>query len=165
MNQKLYEISDKYQAVLQIVEDGEMTHEQVADTLESIDGEFDEKAKAVAAQVLNWQANAKSLDEAIKQLQARKKAFESKADSLKGYTLMQMQRLKRSKIETPFYTIKLNAERSKSVEITDIEALDKSLVTEVVTVKPDKKAIGLLLKDGKAVNGAELVVKDTLTIG
>lgn len=165
MNDKLYEISDRYQAVLQLVEDGEMTPEQVADTLESIDGEFDDKAKACAAQVLNWQANATIIDEQIKKLQDRKKAFENKADSLKTYTLIQMQRQNRDKIETPLYTIKLNAGKSKSVNIIDENSVDKRFCTKEVTWKIDKKAIGNLLKNGETVEGAELVVKDTLTIG
>lgn len=162
---KLYEISDNYHDAMKMVEDGEITAEMMADTLDAIEGERDEKLTACGAQVLNLLANANTIGNEIKRLQARKKAFENNAKWLKQYMLTHMQRMGCSRIETPLYSIKVNAGKSKSVEITDLAKLDDQFITEITTVKVDKKAIGDLLKAGETVAGAELAVKDTLTIG
>ena len=42
---KLYEIANSYQQVLQLAEAGELDSQTAKDTLESISGEFAEKAK------------------------------------------------------------------------------------------------------------------------
>ena len=53
---KLYEISDEYNQFLQAVEDEEVPIEAVADTLEGIKGEFNEKADNIACMIKNQEA-------------------------------------------------------------------------------------------------------------
>ena len=53
---KLYEISNEYNQFLQAVEDEEIPIEAVADTLEGIKGEFNEKADNIACMIKNQEA-------------------------------------------------------------------------------------------------------------
>ena len=53
---KLYEISSQYNQFLQAVENGDIPIEAVSDTLEAIEGEFEDKADNIACLIKNKEA-------------------------------------------------------------------------------------------------------------
>jgi len=163
---KLYEIAVQYQSFLELVQDTEnelsMDDAVVTDTLEAIEGEFEVKAVNTAAVLKTLQSEADAIAMAMQAMTARKKALESRADSLKSYLLHNMQAMGVQKIKHPYFNISVN----KSPESVFIE--NESLVGDEfkkVVVTIDKTLIKEALKAGKAVPGCALARGEHLRIG
>ena len=137
---KLYELTKELDELHTMVLDGEATEEHLADTMEMIEGEFQEKALNVAQFVRSLAPSVEAIDAEIKRLQARKKAIVSKADWFKDYMKRNMEVSEISKIECDLFTVSLR----KGVQVAVVDDIDK-LPDEFVEVKssiqPDKKGL------------------------
>ena len=152
----IYEIE---QAIMDLVdsETGEITD---FDALDALSMARDEKIENVALWTKNLNAEAKAIREEEKALAERRRAAETKADSLQRY-------LDRTLAGERFTTTKvaISYRKSKAVEIADEEAFIKAgayLVPQ--DPKIDRKAISDALKTGAIVNGAELVERNNIQI-
>ena len=82
----LYEVSDTYlKALSDLVEQEDLDDDIVADTLESIEGEFTEKGLSVAAYIFDINAKATALKDAEARIKKRRLAQENKAARLEQY--------------------------------------------------------------------------------
>ena len=79
----LFEISNEYLAILQLAEDPDVDPEVLADTMESIEADFEDKADAYAYIISTLKGDAGTIDAELKRLKARKDAIENNADRLK----------------------------------------------------------------------------------
>jgi hypothetical protein len=163
---KLYEIAAQYQEFLELVQDTEndlsMDDSVVTDTLSSIEGEFEVKAVNTAAVLKTLQSEADAIAAAMQAMTARKKALESRADSLKSYLLHNMQAMCVQKIKHPYFNISVN-KSPESVFIENESLIGEEFKKVVVTI--DKVLIKEALKAGKAVAGCALVRGEHLRIG
>lgn len=154
---KLYEIAKEYEEFTRLVESGEIPPEAIADTLESIEGEFDSKADNTACIIKNLEAEAAAIKAEESALKERRQSKEATADRLKNYLSEQMQAMGKSKLETARNMIGFRA--STSVYIANEEEFKAKhpdlCVTETV-VKIPKSEIGKALKDGAEIDGVEL---------
>lgn len=155
---KLYEISEQYKGVQELIESGESEsmREAIADTMQMIEGDFREKAQAVVSMTLNMDGGITALDNEIQRLTDKKKTIQNRVQSMRDYLKQNMEATGISKIECPLFTITLS-KPSKQVEVTDEALLPDDFVRVKTTVSPDKVAIAKALKDGKEVTGAVLV--------
>ena len=80
-------LATNYEKLQQLVETGEFSPEDIADTLEGIEGELGDKLDVIMHHVRNIEGQAKTLDEESKRLSDRKKSFENQAKNLKKYAL------------------------------------------------------------------------------
>lgn len=154
---KLYEITDTYRAFMDAVDAGEIPEEAIADTLASIDGEFDDKADNVACMIKSITAEAAAIKAEADALTNRAKAKAAAADRMRDYLLANMQALDKKKIETPRNVISL-AKKPDSVVINDEAELYKlhpDLFTTPAPV-PSKSDIKERLKNGEQLIGCEL---------
>jgi hypothetical protein len=155
---KLYEISEQYKEVQALIESddtGSML-EAIADTMQMIEGDFQEKAQAVVSLTLNMDGNIQALDSEIRRLQEKKKVIQNKIDSIRDYLKHNMAATGISKIECPLFTITLS-KPAKQVEITDESLLPDDYVRVKTTVAPDKVALAKALKEGADIPGAVLI--------
>ncbi|WP_444886732.1 siphovirus Gp157 family protein [Microbulbifer sp. JMSA008] len=152
---KLYEITDQARELKQLAEDNDMTPEDIADTLEGIELEFNEKAIQIGNLLMNFTPFEKGLDDEIKRLQAKKKALQNRRDSITEYLRFNMQECGIKKIECPVFTISLKKPMAK-VDIENEDALPGEFVTVKNTFTPDKKALLAALKEGQEIPGARL---------
>lgn len=155
---KLYELTKQLDELHTMVIDGEATQEQLSDTMEMIEGEFQDKALQVAQFVRSLTPSVEAIDTEIKRLQARKKSIVSKADWFKDYMKRNMQDSEITKIEHDLFTISLR----KGVEVAVVDDIDK-LPDDYVEVKSviqaDKKSLLKALKvmkEGETIEGAHL---------
>ena len=152
----IYEIE---QAIMDLVdpETGEIAD---FDALDALSMARDEKIENVALWIKNLVAEAKAIREEEKALAERRRAAETKADSLQRY----LDRiLDGNKFSTP--KVAISYRKSKAVEIADEEAFIKAgayLVPQ--DPKIDKKAISEALKNGTVIAGAELVERNNIQI-
>lgn len=151
----LREISDQHKELMGLIESDDLD-EAIADTMEAIEGEFEEKAKSLKIVSDNIKSDIDILDAEIKRLQERKKVAENRYKSMIEYLRLNMEFTGIKKIQHPLFTITLRAGR-KIVEIENEESLPDECVVVSTSVKPDKRRIEKLLKEGEDVPGAKLV--------
>jgi len=155
---KLYEISDRYLQALSYFE-GDLEEDAAKDTLESIEGEAEEKALSIAKFAGNLKAEAVAIDNAIKQMQARKNALYSKSEWLKNYLKINMEAMEISEIKCPYFVLKIK-KNPPSVVIDDENLIPDEFKSEVITIKIDKAGI----KKAGGCDGASLVSGTRLDI-
>ena len=97
---KLYEITELFMRFANMVEAGEIEEDAIADTLESIEGELEEKADNIACLIKSWQAEAEAIKAEEKALAERRKVKENQINNLKNYISNTMLTLGKTKIET-----------------------------------------------------------------
>lgn len=126
--------------LLALVEAGEFSPEDIADTIEGEELALGDKFDGIMSLVRNLEGQAKTVAEEAARLSDRKKSFEGQAKNLKGYILkcMQAAELKSFKTERNTLTVR---EGSLSVIIDDENQLPDELVSVVTVVAPDKNTI------------------------
>jgi hypothetical protein len=125
------------------------------------------KAQAVAAFILENEAQADYVEQHAKALLDRVKAARKRSDWLRQYLTTHMQGAGITEIRSEDNTFKasLAIGRDESVDVYDVSFLPMDYMREIpVKYEPDKALIKKALKDGFDVPGAKLVKKDRLTI-
>ena len=148
-----------YSKLQQLVETGEFTAEDIADTLVGIEGELGDKLDAIMLHARNLEGQAKTLDEESKRLADRKKSFENQVKSLKKYALDCLSTSGLDKLKTTKNTFTARAGVVRVI-IDNEDALPNELVDVQTITAPDKKAIKEAIENGIDVPGAHLETGD-----
>lgn len=80
----LYEISNTYEYLLSLLQDEETDQQMILDTLESLEGDFEEKADNYARIIKTLEAEATAIKEEESRLRARRQSRESNIELLKS---------------------------------------------------------------------------------
>lgn len=155
---KLYEISQQYADVQKLIDSddtGSMA-EAIAETMQLIEGDFQDKAVNVVLFTQNIESDIEAIDAEIKRLQEKKKSIQNKADGMRDYLRMNMAATGINKISCPLFSITLSAP-AQQVEITDESLLPDDYVAVKTVISPDKRKILADLKAGVNIPGAMLV--------
>ena len=161
----LYEIVQHRAQFEALASSGELDPQTVTDTLESLDGELEAKAVTIAQFTRNLDATADAVAEAGKAMLARAERLRKRAESIRQYMLFQLEFAGVSKIECPWFVIRVR-KNPPAVVIDDEKAIPPRFIVqpEPPAPRPDKAAIRDALKAGEAVPGARLVQSDRLEI-
>lgn len=151
MMSKLYEIANSYAEL----ENSGMEPEFIADTLDGIKGEFEDKVENILKLIKNEQAYAESLKAEAKSFSERAQVSQRKVDSLKEYLVSSIQTAGIKSVRAGSMAVSLRAP-SKSVEVIDVSKIPVDYVDFETVTKPDKLAIKKLLEAGQEVPGCEL---------
>ncbi len=151
---KLREITAQHKALALMVENEEMTINDVKDTFEALEGELSIKAESLLCVIGDMDQYVDAAGKEIKRLQERKKAVENKQKALRDYLKFNMKNSGIQKIECPLFTISLVKGREMAV-IDDESLLDDVYVTVDTIIKTDNKKILADLKTG-SVSGAHI---------
>lgn len=79
----LYQLTNNYEAVLNMLYDEEVDEQMILDTLEAIDGEIEDKADNYAVIIKELLGDAEICKQEKLRLEARQKSFENRAKLLK----------------------------------------------------------------------------------
>lgn len=157
-----------------IIEDVEAYKEKMLtawfDTLEGIEGEFDEKAESIAIYIKQLKAEAKMLKAEKAAIAKRQSQKEKQAESLKTYLFKSMQALGRQKIDMPraVMSLKKNApslvvdDEISFVEWAEEHNLDHLLKYSMPEVK--KNDVKALCKKGEEIPFVHIEAKQSLSI-
>lgn len=166
---KLYEYAEQYETLKQMAEDENIHPEALADTLESIDDEFETKVDSIACIIKDELATADAIKKEIDALTARMKRHESTAEQLKAYTMQQMQAVGKSKIETAHNVISL-AKKAPTLEVENADdfiawaTLEHEEFIRQKAPEINKVAVRDALKSGETLPGAKLVAGYRLAV-
>ncbi|WP_449567058.1 siphovirus Gp157 family protein [Lelliottia nimipressuralis] len=138
-----------------LVESGEFSPEDIADTMEGEELTLSDKFDGMMALVRNLEGQAKTVSEEVARLAERKKSFEGQAKHLKGYILqcMQAASLKTFKTERNTLTVRKG---SISVVFDNLDEIPTEYGDVMTNFTPDRKKIKEAIDAGKEVKGAHL---------
>lgn len=148
---QLYEIAGRYRELASLDADDEA----IANTLQGIECEFEEKAQRVVHVSLNLQSDVEAIDNEIERLKQRKAAILNHDARLREYLRTNMEATGITNISCPLFSITLAKGREIAV-IDDANKLPDELVRVKTEIAPDKNAIAAKLKLGENVPGAHL---------
>lgn len=153
----LYQLSAEFIEASRALAEMDIDPQTLADTLEGLQGTLELKATNVACFARNLEATAAAIKDAETQMATRRKAIENRAQHLRDYIRVNMERTGISKIESPMFAISLRKSPA-SVEIFNADLLpaDYMRQPEAPPPAPDKKLIAQAIKDGYEVPGAKL---------
>ncbi len=151
----LYEISTRYKSALVAVENEEFTEEEMKDTLDSIEGEFKDKAISIAMAAQNMMVTANAKKELAKKLNEDSKKLEYQNERLMNYLDLHMSHNKIEGFDCDYFKIKYR-KLPDLVEVLDEDFLPESYKKQKTITTVDKTS---LKKDlaSKDVKGAKLV--------
>ncbi|MGE8451284.1 MAG: siphovirus Gp157 family protein [Pseudomonadales bacterium] len=150
----LYTIAEQFKGLAALADNAdEDLAVALRDTMEGIEGEFQEKGKAIAMITLNIDGDLEAIQSQIDRLTERKRIITNRKESLKEYLRQNMEAAGITKITHPLFTITCGKGKP-IVVIDDAKALPDDFVNVQVTSAPDKAAIAKALKNGQEVPGA-----------
>ena len=160
----LYELSEEYTRLVDLLEDPEADAEQVEAEIDRIEGQIQHKAEAIAGLVA-WYEGLSSLRKA----EARRMAdsvgrLEKQAERLRAYVLKHMQATGLRRIDTSRFTLSVR-QNPPRVDVLEAMLIPSEFNRTRVIVEPDKTAIRDHWKaTGEIVPGTEIVRGERLEI-
>ena len=159
----LYELTREFESAMANIVIAEETGEVSGfEAVDGLDAAFEDKAEAYAVTIKNLDAEVKALKNERDNLKAREDATRKRMEYMKQHLADSMLAVGKDKISTSKAV--LSFRKSMQVNITSDVMVPDDLCKVVIDRKPDKVAIGKLLKSGEAVPGAELVENMNLQV-
>lgn len=153
---KLYQLTDNYNKVWQMLDNEETDLQVIKDTLESIDGAIEIKAQNTVSLLKNLEVYSDGLSKEIKRLEQMQDAVNHKYDSIRNYLFSQLESTGLTEIKTSIATIK-QQNNPPSVEIFDSSLIPAKYQTVIpATFTISKKNIASDLKAGINIPGVSL---------
>jgi hypothetical protein len=158
---KLYELTEQYNNLLELVENPDVPQELLEQSLNQINEELDVKLENIAKVIKSMEVDAKGLKEEERRLSNRRKSLENKMKSLKEYVENSMRATSVKKVKGKVFTLCIQ-KNAPSVEIREEESIPQEYF--ILEKKLVKKDILAALKEGKEVPGAAIKQTESLRI-
>ena len=142
---KLYEIKNESNELLLMADEQGLSIDDIKDTMDGIEFEFEEKADSTAKMIKTLIADADSVKAEKDRLAKRETALRNSADNLKKYLETMMLEVKKKKFKTTLFSFNIQ-KNPKTVNVEVEELLPKKYLIK----QPDKVNRKQLLDDLKA---------------
>ena len=158
----LYELTGDYLQVVEMMDDPDIDAQTIADTLEAIDGEIEDKAENCAKFIVNATAERDGLAKEIERLTRRMKTNDETVKRIKEKLQYAMQITGKTKFKTPLFSFNIQ-KNPASVQIDEGATIpDKYLIAQ--EPKIDRKGMIADLKEGIEIKGCTLTQSESLRI-
>jgi hypothetical protein len=144
----LYELSERYRALQEMVYDPEIDEETLKDTMEGLWGEIEEKADGYARIIFGMKADIEVLKKEEERLRLRRKSLENRSELLRGNLEANMRYIERTKFKTALFSF--NIQKNGGLQPLVIDGSIEDIPGKYLIAQdpiPDNKAIRELLKD------------------
>lgn len=158
---KLYELTQNYLNLQELLENPEIPVEMIEAALNEVDGEFEDKAENIAKLIKSIEVDIKGYKEEESRLSDRRKSLENRNKGLKEYLESSMRALKKNNFKGKLFSFNIQ-KNAPSVVIDDIDKLPKEY--KKIVESEDKTKIKEALKEGIEVPGARLIKSESLRI-
>ncbi|MDU1421954.1 siphovirus Gp157 family protein [Clostridium sporogenes] len=158
---KLYELTQNYKNLLDLVDNPEVPVEMLKESLDNIGEEINIKLENVAKVIKSIEVDAKGLKEEEKRLADRRKTLENRIVNLKEYAENSMRVTGVTKIKGKVFILGIQ-KNAPSVEITEEESIPEEYFA--IEKKLVKKDILAALKEGIEIPGAAIKQTESLRI-
>lgn len=156
----LYELTGQYLALMDIAEDADP--DALRDTLEGLEGEFEDKADNYAKVIKNLEGQADVLDKEIERLQGKKKGISNSIKSIKGNLERCMINTGKRKFKTTLFSFGIQ-KNPPTVSVVNEAAIPENFWKQQDPVL-DKKALTAFLKENGPTEYAQLTQGESLRI-
>ena len=158
---KLYELTQNYLNLLDLLENPEVPAEVVQVALEEVEGNFEDKAENIIKLIKSVEGDIKAYKEEELRLSTRRKILENKVTNLKEYLESSLKAIGKKEIKGKLFTLRIQ-KNAPSVVIDDLNTIPKEYLT--VIEKIDKTKLKEDLKNGLEIPGARLEASESLRI-
>ena len=158
---KLYELTQNYNNLLELVDNPDVPTEMLEESLNSIDDEIDTKAENIAKVIKSIESDIAGLKGEEKRLADRRKSLEGRIDNLKEYVEGSMRAVGKEKIRGKVFTLGIQ-KNAPSVDIIDEDVIPEQYF--ITKKELSKKDILVALKKGEEVPGAAVKQTESLRI-
>ncbi|WP_340299295.1 siphovirus Gp157 family protein [Staphylococcus coagulans] len=157
----LFDLNQNELVILEMLENEELSFNDVKDTLDAIKDEQKRKYDAMQKMILSLEGDVDTLKNREKKLNERRKSYENKIKSLKNYMLDSMKYKGETKFKTEEFTYFIR--KSDSTQIDDENAIpDKYKVVQAPKI--NRTQIKKDIQAGIDVAGASLVENESLGV-
>lgn len=159
----MYELTNDYLMVLELANDPEIPPEVVADTLEAIGGEIEQKAEATAIIMNELKADVEKLKAEEKRLAERRKVIEAKVETMKERLFNAMKIVNKPKFKTALFSFAIRKNPAKLV----VDDESKVPARYLVEMKPKIDTAALkadLMQSGANLSWAHIEQGESLQI-
>lgn len=148
---KLYEIVGDILQLQEMFEEEAIDEETLKDTLEGIEGEFDDKIENYCKVIKNLESDIAGLKAEEQRLSGKRKSLENNIKSLKSFMFNSMKAINKTKAGGDLFTASIQKNGGVTPIILDVEDTSK-LPDELVRIKeePDMEAIRKILEKGES---------------
>lgn len=165
----LYELMTDYTNFISAVESGDIPEDAIADTLEAIVGDIDDKIDNTACLIKALAAEEAAIKAEEERLAKRRKVKENARERIEAYLSEMLIAMGKTEFESPRNKITFRKTPGKVVlanEKAFIEWAIKNDDSLVTYGKPtvNKTAIKMALDAGKKIEGAEIVVSQSMQL-
>lgn len=144
----LYELTDIYDTVMNMLYDEDVDQQTILDTLEGIEMEFEDKADNYAKIIKNISSDVEAIKAELDRLQARKIALENKSKWLKDTLEANMKLIGKTKFKTTLFSF--NIQKNGGLQPLVIDEVDVNKLPKEFLIPqdplPDKDKIRQLLE-------------------
>ncbi|MFO3694380.1 siphovirus Gp157 family protein [Staphylococcus felis] len=157
----LFDLNQNELEILEMLENEELSFNDVKDTLDAIQDEQKRKYDAMQKMILSLKGDVNTLKERETALNKRRKSYENKIKSLQNYMLDSMKFKGETKFKTEEFTYFIR--KSDSTQIDDESAIpDKYKVEQAPKI--NRTQIKKDIKAGIEVKGASLIENESLGV-
>lgn len=156
MGISLYQLTEEYATVLEMLCDEDIEMQTVLDTLEGLDGEIEDKADNYAKIIKILTSDVDALKAEEERLHSRRKSFENRAQALKENLQANLEFIGKTKFKTALFSFSV-AQNGGKQPLTITEHLDEIPGKYLIPQPPkvDTEAVRSLLEE-KEVEWARL---------
>lgn len=149
----LYELTDDYMMLLEMAEDPEVDLDVLADTMEGISGEIEEKADGYARVIRELDAKAAAVKAEVERLTARRQSLENAARRIKDTLQMAMIATGKTKFKTDLFSFGI--QKNPASVVMDEQYIENIPEEYLIQQEPklDRAKIKEDLKAGKDLEG------------
>ena len=105
---RLYELTEQYDGVMNLLYDGETDEQTILDTLESIEGEIEDKADNYAKIIKTMTAEAEAIKSEEDRLHKRRMTLENRAKWLKDTLQANLEFIGKTKFKTELFSFSVS---------------------------------------------------------
>lgn len=156
----LYDLTNEYLQLLELAEDPGTDPEVLADTMEAIGGELEDKAQGYACVIRQMEYDVAALDSEVKRLVNRKMAVYSNIDRMKAALKKAMQATGKTKFKTALFSFGI--QKNPPSVVIDEQYIENIPEVYLVHQEPkiNKKMILQDIKAGHDLSGIAHLEQD-----
>lgn len=148
---KLYELSENFNNLYELIHNEEVPLEVVEEALSEIEDSIEDKFENTAKLIKHFEGVVSVFKKEEHRLKARRQVYENRIKSIKGYLLNQLEFMERTKIDANTFTVR-KQQNPPSIDLNEQKLDEKYLIPQ--PPKPDKKLIKEDMDSGLEVEGA-----------
>ena len=158
---KLYELTQNYLNLLDLLENPDVPAEMVQAALNEVEENFEDKAENVVKLMKSIEGDIKAFKEEETRLSTRRKSLENKVKNLKEYLEGNLKALGKREVKGKIFTLKIQKNAPKLI-IEDLDSIPKEYLETYI--EANKNKIKDDLKNGIEIAGVKLESSESLRI-